>query len=103
VGIILFTIGLTSWSVWLLNITFGMGFLSSSQTLAVWFIELLAYVLLAAIEERYLARAFSDFEAYQSQTLLFIPFPTTNNPYLEISLSLVIPVLILVVLLQLPA
>jgi protein-S-isoprenylcysteine O-methyltransferase Ste14 len=102
VGILLFTIGLTIWSVWILNNTFGMGFLSSSQTLAVWFVELLVYVLLAFIEERYLSRAFSEFEAYKSQTTLLIPFLTINNPYLHLPLSLVFPVIVLAVLLHLP-
>jgi protein-S-isoprenylcysteine O-methyltransferase Ste14 len=102
-GIILFTIGLTSWSVWILNNTFGMGFLSSSQTLVVWFVELLAYVLLASIEERYLSRSFSEFEAYKSKTPLLISFLTTNSSYLELPLSLAIPVIVLAVLLHLPA
>lgn len=101
-GIIFFTIGLTSWSVWILNNTFGMGFLSSSQTLAVWFLELLAYVLLASIEERYLSRAFSEFASYTTQTPLLIPFLKTNNKYLELPLSLLVPVILLAVLIYIP-
>ena len=50
-GMILLTLGLTSWSVWILNNTFGMGFLNPIQTIGVWFIELFAYLLLAYVEE----------------------------------------------------
>ena len=101
-GIILFTIGLTSWSVWILNNTFGMGFLSALQTLTVWFLELLAYVLLASIEERYLSEAFSDFESYKTHTPLLIPFLKTNSKYLEVLLSLLAPIIILAVVLYIP-
>lgn len=59
-GIILSTIGLTGWSVWILNNTFGSGFLSSSQTIGVWFIQLLAYITLAFVEELYLAKNFGE-------------------------------------------
>jgi protein-S-isoprenylcysteine O-methyltransferase Ste14 len=55
-GIILATMGLTSWSVWILNNTFGMGFLSLSQIMGVWFIELLVYIILARIEELFLSK-----------------------------------------------
>lgn len=67
-GIILATLGLTSWSVWILNNTYGMGFLSPSQTIVVWFIELLAYVVLALIEELFLSRNYGMiFSDYKSQ------------------------------------
>ena len=53
-GIVLATIGLTSWSVWILNNTFGIGVLNPLQTMGVWFIELLVYIILARIKELFL-------------------------------------------------
>ena len=74
-GMVLLTLGLTSWSVWILNNTFGIGFLSPSQTIGVWFIELFAYILLAYIEELYLSRNYGEsFKNYKSQVPFFIPY-----------------------------
>jgi protein-S-isoprenylcysteine O-methyltransferase Ste14 len=100
-GMTLLTLGFTSWSVWILNNTFGTGFLSSSQTIAVWFIELGAYIFLAYIEERYLSRKYGDsFQSYQRQTSLLIPFLKTDRRHLDTLLSFLIPALLLYVLLQ---
>ncbi|UCH02212.1 MAG: isoprenylcysteine carboxylmethyltransferase family protein [Candidatus Bathyarchaeota archaeon] len=91
-GLILITLGFTSWSVWILNNTFGIGFLSSSQTITVWFIELLAYILLAYVEELYLSRKYREsFESYKSQTPLLIPFLKTNSKHRSILVSILIP------------
>ena len=95
-GIILLTLGLTSWSVWILNNTFGIGFLSPSQTIGIWFIELFAYVLLASIEEQHLSRNHQEsFEKYKSQVPFFIPFQKTNRPELNILISILIPAFLL--------
>jgi protein-S-isoprenylcysteine O-methyltransferase Ste14 len=78
-GMILLTLGLTSWSVWILSNTFGMGFLNPLQTIGVWFIELFAYLLLAYMEELYLAEKHGEtFESYKSQVPFFIPFLRTK-------------------------
>ena len=91
-GMILLTLGLTSWSVWILNNTFGIGFLSPSQTIGVWFIELLAYVLLAYVEEQHLSRNHGEsFENYKSHVPFFIPFLKTNRQRLDILISILIP------------
>jgi len=95
-GMILSTLGFTSWSVWYLNNTFGIGFLSPSQTIGVWFIELFAYVLLAYIEEQYLCRNYGEsFENYKSQVPLFIPLLKTNRDALDILTSILIPAILL--------
>jgi len=79
-GMILATLGFTSWSVWILNNTFGIGFLSPSQTIGVWFIELFAYILLAFIEEQHLSRKYGEsFESYKRQAPFFIPFLKINR------------------------
>ncbi len=98
-GMILSTLGFTSWSVWILNNTFGIGFLSPSQTIGVWFIELFAYVLLAVIEEQHLSRKYGEsFENYKSQVPFFIPFLKTKSVVLDLLISILIPAILLFVL-----
>ena len=95
-GMTLFTLGLTSWSVWILNNTFGVGFLSPSQTIGVWFVELFTYLLLAYIEEQHLFRKYGEsYEAFKSQVPFFIPFLKTNRAELDILVSVVIPICLL--------
>ncbi len=95
-GMILSTLGLTSWSVWILYNTFGVGFLSPSQTIGVWFIELLAYILLAYTEEHYLSRNYGEsFENYKNQVPFFIPFLKTNRKDMDILISILIPAVLL--------
>ncbi len=98
-GIIILTLGLTSWSVWILNNTFGIGFLTPSQTIGVWFLELFAYILLACIEEQYLSRNYGEsFKNYKSQVPFFIPFLKTNRDVLDILVSILVPAVLLFVL-----
>ena len=100
-GMILSTLGFTSWSVWILNNTFGIGFLSPSQTIGVWFIELFAYILLAHIEELFLSRNYGEtFENYKSQVPLLIPFFKTNRKDLNVLVSILIPAILLFVLIN---
>jgi len=100
-GMILSTLGFTSWSVWILNNTFGIGFLSSSQTIGVWFIELFAYILLAHVEELFLSRNYGEaFENYKSQVPLLIPFFKTNRKDLNVLVSILIPAILLFVLIN---
>jgi len=90
-GMILATLGLTSWSVWILKSTFGIGFLSPSQTIGVWFVELFAYVLLAQVEELFLSRNYGEvFKSYKSQVPFFIPFLKTNRRMLDILVSILV-------------
>ena len=100
-GIILSTLGLTSWSVWILNNTFGIGFLNSSQTISVWFIELLAYIILAYIEELFLLKNFGEaYENYTHKVPFFVPFFKTNRKFLNVLLSIFLPSIILLILLN---
>lgn len=97
-GVILLTLGFTSWSVWILNNFFGLGFLNSTQTIGVWFIELFVYILLAYTEEKYFSRKCGEaFENYQSQVPSFIPFPKINRTSrkMDILISIVIPAILL--------
>ena len=98
-GIILSTVGLTSWSVWLLNNTFGIGFLSSSQTIGVWFIQLFAYVVLASVEERYLAKNYGEtFDSYTNLVPFLVPFLNTRRGFLDVLFSISIPSILLFIL-----
>lgn len=98
-GIILSTLGLTCWSVWILSNTFGIGFLSSSQTIEVWFIQLFAYIILASVEEVYLARNHAEaFENYANQVPFLIPFFSTRRRFPDILLSILIPSILLCIL-----
>jgi len=95
-GMILSTLGFTSWSVWILNNTFGIGFLSPSQTIGVWFVELFAYILLAYIEERHLSGKYGEaFENYKSQVPFLIPFLKLNRKSLDILISILTPTILL--------
>jgi len=98
-GMILSTLGFTSWSVWILNNTFGIGFLSPSQTIGVWFIELFAYILLAIIEEQHLSRKYAEsFQNYKRQVPFFIPFLKTRRIALDLLIAILIPAILLSVL-----
>jgi protein-S-isoprenylcysteine O-methyltransferase Ste14 len=67
-GMIITTLGFTSWSIWWLKNTFGIGFLNPLQTVGLWFIELFAYILLTNIEEHYLNGKFGEsFRKYKDQ------------------------------------
>ena len=100
-GIILSTLGLTCWSVWILNNTFGVGFLSSSQTIGVWFIQLFAYIILASVEEVYLAKNHAEaFENYTNQVPFLVPFFNTRRRYPDILLSVLSSSILLYVLIN---
>lgn len=100
-GMILSTLGFTSWSVWILNNFWGIGFLSPSQTIGVWFIQLFAFILLAHIEELFLSRNYSEiFENYKSQVPLLIPFFKINRKALDVFVSILVPAILLFVLIN---
>jgi len=100
-GMILLTLGFTSWSIWILRNTFGIGFLNPLRTIGVWFIELFAYILLAHIEELFLSKNYGEtFENYKDQVPLLIPFLKTHRKDLDILISILIPAIILSVLIN---
>jgi protein-S-isoprenylcysteine O-methyltransferase Ste14 len=100
-GMILSTLGLTSWSVWILSNTFGIGFLSPSQTMGVWFIELCTYVALAWVEELFLSKSHGEaYVNYTSYVPFLVPFFNTRRKSLDVSLSIFIPSILLFVLIR---
>ena len=95
-GIILLTLGLTSWSYYELTNFRGIGFLSPLQTIGVWFAELFVYILLIGIEEMYLSKNYREsFNDYVNHVPLLIPFTRTRRKKLDILVSIAIPAILL--------
>jgi len=104
-GVVLFTLTLTTRSYWIGKNTFGMSWISPELTVVIWFGTLIAYISLALVEELHLTKMFaSEYEEYKEETGFLVPFVTTRNRVLEIILSVLIPALILAaILLAAPA
>jgi protein-S-isoprenylcysteine O-methyltransferase Ste14 len=94
VGAIVFMINLTSRCY---RETLGdVGWLGSGGTLAVWLATLVAYILLALAEELHLATNYGEaYAAYRRRTPFLVPFVVTQRRWLEITLALVTPALLL--------
>ena len=95
-GLILFTAGLTSRSVWILLHTFGVGWLSIQGTIIVWILLVIAYNCLAFIEELHLSKVFSDsWNEYRESVGFIIPSPVQLPKSVEIALAIILPVALL--------
>jgi len=95
-GVILFTLTLTTRSYWIITHTFGMSFLGPNETLAVWFVTLLVYMILAGVEELHLGKVFGvDYQDYRRDVGFILPYLKTDSRGLEILVSFVVLVLIL--------
>jgi protein-S-isoprenylcysteine O-methyltransferase Ste14 len=93
-GAILFTINLTSRSY--REVLGDVGWLGPRGTLLVWLGTLGAYILLAWVEEAHLTREFGGaYVAYRNKTAFLVPFVVTRRRWLEIAVSIAIPVLLL--------
>lgn len=101
-GMIITTLGFTSWSIWWLQNTFGIGFLNPPQTIGLWFTEIFAYIILAKIEETYLIRTYGEFyKHYQRKVPFFIPIIKTENTTYELVISVIVPAFLLFSLIKL--
>lgn len=101
-GFILLTLGLTALSYNLLRNTFGIGWLTPEATLALWFGQLVIYIVLALIEESHLAKTFgATYATYKENTSFLLPLKSLG--YFEIPLSITFLVGILFVLIILGA
>jgi protein-S-isoprenylcysteine O-methyltransferase Ste14 len=95
-GVVLFTLSLTTRSYWIAKNTFGRSWIPPEATVVIWFGTLFAYVILALVEELHLIKMFaSEYEEYREETGFMIPFVTTRSRILEIIFSVLIPALIL--------
>ncbi len=87
-GILLFTLGLTYRSYWILTNTFGIGFVSTQTTLLIWYVELAMYLILANIEESHLSKVYAyKFSEYQTRVPFMIPFLNVKNNSLATCVS----------------
>jgi protein-S-isoprenylcysteine O-methyltransferase Ste14 len=99
-GFLLFTLGLTAWSYWLLSVTFGVGWLTAEGTIALWYAELCAYIILALIEDAYLSKQFGDqYAAYKRKVPSFLPLGRASR--LDLLLSVAVFSLVLFGVIQL--
>ena len=95
-SVIVFTFILTFQSVWILQHTFGIGWLSADQTILLWVAMLLAYTTIALVEERHLSFVFgSSWEDYRTHVGFLIPFVKFESKLHEAIVCLVIPVVTL--------
>lgn len=93
-GAVLFTINLTSRSY--REVLGDVGWLGPRGTLLVWLGTLVAYILLAWIEEAHLTKEFGEaYTTYRNQTGFLIPLIVTRRRSVEIAASIVIPALLL--------
>ena len=98
---LLLTIGLTGWSYFIITHTFGMSWLSAEETIILWYLELLAYIILAFIEDMHLLKKFgSEYASYKNKTPLFIPFLKTGK--YDVVISTFIFSILLYVVIQFP-
>ncbi|MFQ5832261.1 MAG: methyltransferase family protein [Candidatus Thorarchaeota archaeon] len=95
-GVILFTMTLTTRSYWIITNTFGMGFLGPTETLLVWFATLFAYVVLAIVEELHLSNVFeNEYQDYRREVGFMWPYLKTENRIVEMLITVIILALLL--------
>ena len=93
-GTILFIINMTSRSY--REVLGDVGWIGPKGTLLVWSGTLVAYILLAVVEEAHLSRVYGqEYAAYRRKTAFLIPFVVTSWRSLEIVISAVAPMLLL--------
>ena len=95
-SVTIFTFIMTYQSVWILQNTFGIGWLTVDQTILLWIAMLVAYVGIAWIEERHLSKLFGpSWEEYRNQVGFLIPNVHFKSRLLEAIVCLIIPIAIL--------
>ena len=109
-SIIVFTAVMTYQSVWILQHTFGFGWLSVEQTKIMWYIMLFAYVVIADIEEKHLEKVYGyEWIDYRNKVGFLIPFVRFRSGvgfrlrFLEELVCMLIPIVALDALLHLTA
>ncbi len=99
-SIIVFTIIVTYQSVWILQHTFGIGWLSIEQTIALWVAMLFAYVIIASIEELHLKEVYgSEWIDYRNRVGFLLPFVHSKSRIIEAIICIIMPILVLLVML----
>lgn len=96
-GVVLFTLTLTTRSYWIAKNTFGMSWISPETTVVIWIGTLFAYITLAIIEELHLTKTFGlEYAEYRLRTGFLLPAMKSQNRGLEVILSVLIPIITLV-------
>ena len=100
-SIIVFTTIITYQSVWILQNTFGIGWLSVEQTIALWVAMLIAYAIIASIEELHLNEVYgSEWIEYRNRVGFLLPFVHFRSRVTEAIICILLPILIFLVLLS---
>ncbi|MFW9960306.1 MAG: methyltransferase family protein [Candidatus Thorarchaeota archaeon] len=103
-SIIVFTTIFTYQSVWILQHTFGIGWLSPGHTLALWVAMLVAYAIIASIEELHLDEVYgSEWIEYRNHVGFLLPFVHFRSRIVEAIICIILPILALIALLSIPA
>ena len=78
-----------------------MSWLTAEETIALWYLELVAYIILAFIEDKYLLKKFGiEYDRYKAKTPLFVPF--LNKGKFDIVISIFVFSFLLFVVVQFP-
>jgi protein-S-isoprenylcysteine O-methyltransferase Ste14 len=100
-GFLLLTLGFTSLTYWWLANTFGIGWLSKEATVALWFAQFAAYIVLAFIEDHHLAKTFAEeFITYKRQVPSLLPFGRSGILDVPLVIGLLSSLMVFVLLLQ---
>ena len=100
-SIIIFTTIVTYQSVWILQNAFGIGWLSAEQTIALWVAMLVAYAIIASIEELHLNEVYgSEWIEYRNRVGFLLPFVHFRSRIVEAIICILLPILVLIVMLS---
>ena len=103
-SLITLTTLMTYQSVWILQNTFGIGWLSIDETKILWLLMLSAYAVIAVIEEMHLQKSFdSKWSEYRNRVGFLIPFVKYKSYLVEMLSGIIIPYAILEILLYMTA
>ncbi|MGY5879667.1 MAG: hypothetical protein RTV31_05425 [Candidatus Thorarchaeota archaeon] len=103
-ALIILTLLMAHQSIWILQHTFGIGWLSIDQTKLLWIVMLVAYAIIAEVEEMHLSEIFdSDWSEYRNRVGFLIPFLKHRLPILEMLSGIIVPYAVLEILLYLTA
>ena len=103
-SLIVLTLLMAYQSVWILQHTFGIGWLSIDQTKLLWIGMLVTYAIIAEVEELHLEKSFeTEWTDYSNSVGFVIPFLKHRMRILEILSGILVPYAILEIVLYLSA
>lgn len=103
-SITVFTAVATYQSVWILQHTFGIGWLNIDQTLALWIAMLITYAAIGAVEELHLQKVYGlEWIEYANKVGFLLPLVKSQSRVVEAAVCVIIPVAVLYASLYLTA